>query len=317
MTLKIDPKEYTSTRNDKLDGIYRGVVEDNWSDPEKMGRCRIRVFGIHTPNKIKNDYDGIPTDELPWAEPVMGLFEGSMSGFGSWTVPLQGSHVFLFFEGGNILKPKYFATVPGKPTDQKHGIEEGEGFSDPDGNYPVQSTEAPHKPNQLNESDFHRLARNEGTGETIVQSKTNNKDTGVNIAQGGTWSEPNPYYAAEYPHNKVFSTHSGITIEIDDTDGEERIHIYHPSNSYIEINSEGSIIIRNSKDKFEIVDNDKKQHIMSNLDRTVDGNRTSKVGNNQTEEIGNDKNIEVGNDTDHTSGNVHTVNAKTIHLNPW
>jgi len=112
-----------------------------------------------------------------------------MTGFGNFAVPLQGSHVFIFFEQGHILKPIYFASIPGYPTDQYHGFKGpkgNEGFSDPDENYPNKTTEFPHKPNELNESDYHRLARNEGISETIVQSKTNNLDTGVETANGNT-----------------------------------------------------------------------------------------------------------------------------------
>jgi hypothetical protein len=42
----------------------------------------------------------------------------------------------LFFEGGHILRPMYFATVPGYPTDKNHGFTTEEGFSDPDETYP-------------------------------------------------------------------------------------------------------------------------------------------------------------------------------------
>ncbi|MFW6014834.1 MAG: hypothetical protein ACOCRK_00185 [bacterium] len=49
---------------DKLHGMYRGVVEDN-KDPEKMGRCKIRVWGVHTEKKNKTSTEGIPTEEIP------------------------------------------------------------------------------------------------------------------------------------------------------------------------------------------------------------------------------------------------------------
>lgn len=115
-----------------LDGIYRGVIENN-KDPLKAGRCKIRVFGIHSLNKIATATDGIPTDDLPWAQPALSLIEGSISKYGFFGVPLQGSHVFLFFENGNILQPRYFATVPAIPTEKPNS---NKGFSDPDGIYP-------------------------------------------------------------------------------------------------------------------------------------------------------------------------------------
>lgn len=92
-------------------GIYRGVVEDN-NDPEKKMRCRIRVFGLHTAKYDKTDGEGIPVDELIWAEPAVPITGGGASGFGTFGVPLQGTQVFLFFEGGNFLQPRFFAWSP-------------------------------------------------------------------------------------------------------------------------------------------------------------------------------------------------------------
>jgi hypothetical protein len=68
----------------KLHGIYRGVVEDNSSDPFGAGRCKIRIFGIHTPEKELDEREqyGIPTEELPWAEPAGPVAEGGVSGAG-------------------------------------------------------------------------------------------------------------------------------------------------------------------------------------------------------------------------------------------
>jgi len=60
--IKKDPFNLAET--DKLYGIFRGVVEEN-NDPDKLGRCKIRVFGIHTANKTNEEIDGIPTDHLP------------------------------------------------------------------------------------------------------------------------------------------------------------------------------------------------------------------------------------------------------------
>jgi len=110
-----------------------GWFEDN-NDPDEAGKCRIRIFGVHSPVKIKSSLDGIPTDELPWAQPCLGLIEGSVSLYGLWSVPLQGSHVFVFFESGNILQPRFFATAPGIPDNSPNPIL---GFNDPAGEYPA------------------------------------------------------------------------------------------------------------------------------------------------------------------------------------
>lgn len=196
--IKNYPQDFI-TQDEKLPGIYRGVVEDN-NDPEERGRCRIRIFGVHTENKNKGSLDGIPTDELPWAEPALGLFEGSISGYGAWTVPLKGSHVFLFFENGHIMHPRFFASVPGSPTDINHGFGKSDGFSDPDGVYP----------DKLNEPDWHEKARGN-----------------------------------KYPNNIVFATRKGIIIELDNSD-ETRIKITHPSDTSVEIDDIGNILINSS-----------------------------------------------------------------------
>jgi hypothetical protein len=125
--------------------ICRGVVEDN-NDPLKLGRVKVRIWGLHTDKKIKDDYEGIPTEELPWAEPAYSIIEGSVSGYGLWCVPLQGSHVYVFFENGNPMEPRYFASAPGIPTETP---DSSKGFSDPDGVYPE----------RLNESDMDENAR--------------------------------------------------------------------------------------------------------------------------------------------------------------
>ncbi len=96
---------------EKLNGIYRGVVEDN-NDPLKAGRCKVRIFQIHSQSQTVEATDGISTDGLPWAQPVLGLIEGSTNKFGLWCVPLVGSHVFCFFEAGNPMQPRYFASAP-------------------------------------------------------------------------------------------------------------------------------------------------------------------------------------------------------------
>lgn len=117
---------------DKLYGIYRGVVENN-NSPDKDGKCQIRVFGVHCSEKIKTPTTGIPTEELPWAEPATPIF-GGVSKIGIFGVPLQGSHVFLFFENGNPMNPRYFATAPGIPFIKPNG---DKGFNDPDEEYPL------------------------------------------------------------------------------------------------------------------------------------------------------------------------------------
>lgn len=231
----------------KLNGFYRGVVEDN-IDPDKKGRVRARIWGIHTKTKVKSDFDGIPTEELPWVEPCLPIMEGGVGGFGMFGVPVQGSHIMIFFENGNINQSRYFASLPGYPTEKP--IKE-EGFNDPNGVYP-QKTDEP---------DWHRLARGV-RNRTLVATK--NKE--VDIIEPTSPAQP------EYPHNFVINTHGGITIELDSTPGAERLHFYHPSNSYIEIDVDGTMVVRSTRDKYEIVLGFKKKHVRGDEESLIDGN---------------------------------------------
>jgi len=77
---------------------FLGAVEDN-NDPEKLGRCRIRVFTI---------FDPIPTNLLPWAIPDFG-FVGSKKG--SFIVPTIGTIVNVYFENGELYLPRYSTKI--------------------------------------------------------------------------------------------------------------------------------------------------------------------------------------------------------------
>lgn len=89
--------------------------------------------------------------------------------------------------------------------------------------------------------------------------------------------EPESAYASKYPYNKVLQTEGGHVIEIDDTPGQERIHIYHTSGTYSEINKDGRYVEKVVDKKVEIVLSDNTIHILGNFDMKVDGNYTLNV----------------------------------------
>ena len=79
--------------------FYPGKVVDN-KDPEKLGRCRVRVFGVFG--------DAIPDDDLPWALPDIG-FVGSK--VGNFVVPPVDAIVNVYFDNGDLYMPKYTTKV--------------------------------------------------------------------------------------------------------------------------------------------------------------------------------------------------------------
>ena len=66
--------------------FYYGCVE-NRLDPMKLGRCQVRIAGIHTEDKTQ-----LPTEDLPWSLPLGSIYSASISGIGrSPTGLVQGS----------------------------------------------------------------------------------------------------------------------------------------------------------------------------------------------------------------------------------
>jgi len=84
---------------DEYTGNFTGMVVDN-KDPDKLGKCKIRVFGIHG--------DTIQDKDLPWAFPDFS-FRGGLKG--SFIVPPVNCFVNVYFERGEIYIPRYLNKV--------------------------------------------------------------------------------------------------------------------------------------------------------------------------------------------------------------
>lgn len=83
--------------------------------------------------------------------------------------------------------------------------------------------------------------------------------------------EPSSPYNAKYPFNKVFQSESGHVIEIDDTPNFERLHTYHRSGTYSEIDHDGTRVNKIVGDDFEIVQKNKTVYINGNVTVEVKG----------------------------------------------
>ena len=91
-------------------GYYTGVVEDR-DDPLRLGRCRVRVVGLHTENKSI-----LPTEQLPWAIPLQPITSAAMNGIG-WTPtgPVLGTWVVIIFRDPEQQEPIMIGTFGGIP----------------------------------------------------------------------------------------------------------------------------------------------------------------------------------------------------------
>ena len=218
---------------------FFGVVEDR-NDPIQLGRVRVRAYGWHT-----DDKNEIPTESLPWAIPLQSITSAAVSGKGtSPTGILEGTWVVGFFaDGKDASEPYILGSFAGIP---QYSADSSRGFNDPNGVYPK----------YVDESDVNKLAR--GTN-TITKSA----DTNIGA--------PADSYKAEYPYNHVTETESGHIIEVDDTDGNERIHVFHKSGTFIEMQPNGDVVTQH-KNGFRTVTGNDKLHVTKDLDIIVDGN---------------------------------------------
>jgi hypothetical protein len=97
------------------------------------------------------------------------------------------------------------------------------------------------------------------------------------IAKGNVNMEPANQAAPVYPHNKVHTTKSGHVIEVDDTPGASRIHLFHKSGSYIEMVENGDGIVKVVGDSYDITVGEKKIHVGGKVTIEIGGNADVKV----------------------------------------
>lgn len=90
--------------------------------------------------------------------------------------------------------------------------------------------------------------------------------------------EPDSSYKSEYPYNRVLQTKAGHIIEVDDTAGEERIHVRHKAGSYIEMNKDGRIVIVAQEDSINITGGNNSIQVKGNASVVVEGNLNAAVG---------------------------------------
>jgi len=90
--------------------FYTGIVE-NRSDPLQLGRCQVRIVGLHTHDKVQ-----LPTEQLPWSVPVQPIGSAAMNGIGFTPVgPVEGTTVIIMFADDSQQQPIMLGTVGGIP----------------------------------------------------------------------------------------------------------------------------------------------------------------------------------------------------------
>ena len=123
---------------------FLGEVVNVKDDPEKLGRVKVRVFGV---------YDDIDEADLPWAQIVVPVTTGVHEGKGQYLGILVGTQVFgMFLDGQNSQLPMVIGTVPkvidtGEVDSDKNPILKSDANPKAEANYPqnkVYETETGH-----------------------------------------------------------------------------------------------------------------------------------------------------------------------------
>ena len=83
---------------------FLGEVVNIADDPLKLGRARVRVFGV---------YDEIEEEDLPWAQIIVPITHTVHAGNGQTLGLLVGAQVFgIFLDGQNSQLPLIVGSIP-------------------------------------------------------------------------------------------------------------------------------------------------------------------------------------------------------------
>lgn len=92
--------------------IYFGIVE-NRNDPLELGRCQVRVVGLHT-----HDKNLLSTSDLPWCATMQPTTSAAMNGIGfSYVGPVEGTSVVVTYLDDNMQQGLIMGAVGGIATE--------------------------------------------------------------------------------------------------------------------------------------------------------------------------------------------------------
>lgn len=181
---------------------FFGVVEDR-NDPLTLGRCKVRIFGVHPDDKTL-----VTTEQLPWAYPIMPIVGNAGSGgMGHAPVgPVVGTYVFGFFADGlDRQQPFFMGVIAGDGGHFNYGVDQ----LDANGN-PIPGTVLDGPINGLPKGSKDATTRAAGLASVVLKHPTLSqylKPHHVCALMGNMWIESNGFQAIrEYgkgsgPHN--------------------------------------------------------------------------------------------------------------------
>jgi hypothetical protein len=197
-----------------------------------------------------------------------------------------------------------------RPQDSLNNMEDLEPrpFSDPNNEYP--------KCDYSNQPDTNKLAAG-NTEKTIVEKKRTTRREDIPVVTGEPWDEPFPAFCAKYPYNQTFETEAGHIVEFDNTQGQERIHVYHKAGTFIEIDVNGSMVRKTVGDNYELIEHNNYLYTRGAYKLTVEGATQILVKNKAdiqiygetTATINNKLNLNVAGDINVVTGGAFNIKA--------
>lgn len=246
-----------------MNNLRIGVVEDR-HDPLKMGRVRVRVFGVHNYERKAE----LPIESLPWSLVVHSPLTPTPAG--NVHQLKEGTWVVVAFLDENCQDSIVLGSLPSN-YEERPNYEEG--FSDPFGVLP--------RWHGL-ESDTSLVTKEEEWKEHPTYHQRGEKRiVGITIANGGTWDELPLRGDQEsfYPYNAVREFEDGNIEEYDSTPENSRISRLHRSGTYDEILNDGTRTLKIVSDNYNIILGDNSVYIEGDYNLTVGGNMNVLVQN--------------------------------------
>jgi hypothetical protein len=299
--------------------FHVGVVEDR-HDPLTMGRVRVRVFGLHSDDRINE----VPIETLPWS---MVMMPANVSTTASGVSQLvEGTWVLVMYHDVNLQDPIVIGSLPS--TQSTSPPDYSKGFTDPFGVNPkwndgTSNTSLAAKPDTYTEHPVY-TERERTRVPSIPASKkykasTVAPDSADAEYERESWAELplRGGQVSKYPYNSVNEYEGGMLEEFDSSPGAQRVTRMHPSGSYDEIIVDGTRTIKIVGDGYELIMGNKNMYVKGNLNITVDGNMnqlvkgdyTLEVGGNYTETIAKSKQTKI------IAGNMVTEVQQDVSVN--
>ena len=246
-----------------MNNLRIGVVEDR-HDPLKMGRVRVRVFGVHNHERKVE----LPIESLPWSLVVHSPLTPTPAG--NVHQLKEGTWVVVAFLDENCQDSIVLGSLPSNYEEQPNYEE---GFSDPFGVLPRWHGF---------ESDTSLVTKEEEWKEHPTYHQRNkNRIVNVSVAGGDTWDEL-PLRGDQlsfYPYNSVREFESGSIEEYDSTPKNSRISQLHRSGTYSEILHDGTHTLKIVSDNYTITLGNNRMYVEGDYNLTIGGNMNLLVEN--------------------------------------